>query len=41
MKVRLELDQNELEEILQLVKRLTEALEEVENILQDIGEPDE
>ena len=41
MKVRLELDQNELEEIIQLVKRLTDTLERLEELLdedvQEIG----
>ena len=35
MKVRLELDQNELEEIIQLVKRLTDTLERLEELLDD------
>tara|TARA_Y100001938_G_C8075178_1_gene425596 strand:- start:1916 stop:2041 length:126 start_codon:yes stop_codon:yes gene_type:complete len=35
MKVRLDLEQHELEEILQLVKKLTDALERVEDMLQD------
>ena len=38
MKLRLELDQHELEEILQLVKRLTDTLERLEELL---GEADE
>ena len=35
MKVRLELDQHELEEIIQLVKRLTDTLERLEELLDD------
>ena len=35
MKVRLELDQNELEEIIQLVRRLTDTLEKLEEILEE------
>ena len=35
MKVRLELEQNELEEIIQLVKKLTDTLERLEELLDD------
>jgi len=35
MKVRLELDDRELEEIIQLVKRLTDTLERLEELLDD------
>ena len=35
MKVRLELDQHELEEIIQLVKRLTDTLERLEELLDE------
>lgn len=41
MRVTLELDQHELEEIILLVQRLTEALEEVERFLEDTGDIDE
>ena len=41
MKFRLELDEHELEEIIQLVKRLTDTLERLEELLdedvQEIG----
>lgn len=41
MRVRLELDEHELEEIIQLVKRLTDTLERLEELLdedvQEIG----
>ena len=41
MKVRLELEEHELEEIIQLVKRLTDTLERLEELLdedvQEIG----
>jgi len=35
MKFRLELDEHELEEIIQLVKRLTDTLERLEELLDD------
>jgi len=35
MRVRLELDEHELEEIIQLVKRLTDTLERLEELLDD------
>lgn len=35
MKVRLELDDRELEEIINLVKRLTDTLERLEELLDD------
>ena len=35
MKVRLELDERELEEIINLVKRLTDTLERLEELLLD------
>ena len=35
MKVKLELDDRELEEIIQLVKRLTDTLERLEELLDD------
>jgi len=35
MKVTLELDEHELEEILQLVRRLTDTLEKLEEILEE------
>jgi len=35
MKVRLELEEHELEEIIQLVKRLTDTLERLEELLDD------
>ena len=35
MKVTLELDEHELEEILQLVKRLTDTLERLEELLDE------
>jgi len=41
MRVTIELDQHDLEDVIELVKRLTEALEEVEALLQDTGDPDE
>jgi len=41
MKVRVELDQHELEEIILLVQRLTEALEKIERFLEDTGDIDE
>lgn len=41
MRVTLELDQHELEEIILLVQRLTEVLEEVERFLEDTGDIDE
>lgn len=41
MKVRLELDEHELEEIINLVKRLTDTLEQLEELLleEDVQEP--
>ena len=41
MKVRLELDEQELEEIINLVKRLTDTLEQLEELLleEDVQEP--
>ena len=41
MKVRLELDEHELEEIICLVKRLTDALEKLEELIleEDVQEP--
>jgi|DEB0MinimDraft_4_1074332.scaffolds.fasta_scaffold07906_2 hypothetical protein len=41
MRVTLELDQHELEEIILLVQRLTEALEKIERFLEDTGDIDE
>ena len=40
MKVRLELDEHELEEIINLVKRLTDTLEQLEELLleEDVQE---
>jgi hypothetical protein len=40
MKVRLELDEHELEEIIYLVKRLTDTLEKLEELLleEDVQE---
>lgn len=40
MKVRLELDEHELEEIIHLVKRLTDTLEKLEELLleEDVQE---
>ena len=35
MKVRLELEEHELEEIIQLVRRLTDTLEKLEEILKE------
>ena len=35
MKVRLELDDRELEEIIQLVKKLTDTLERLEELLDE------
>ena len=35
MKVTLELDEHELEEIIQLVKRLTDTLERLEELLDE------
>ena len=35
MKVKLELDDRELEEIIQLVKRLTDTLERLEELLDE------
>ena len=41
MKVRLELDEHELNEIINLVKRLTDTLEQLEELLleEDVQEP--